>query len=367
MFEWRATEPTRKLKHARTLFRRSRREIDGSIGRRSQHHVRARQNEVSARQIGCRPTLTGPVSGRGSGGRALRPRDPAVPDLPQHHRRRRAPRPSRSSASTCRCRSTRCRRDARCSTGRCPTSGTSATPTSPTTPAGASSTSGPTTCTSSTTRCRSTTAVARGAAPAPPLAARSARPRSRTARPTTTRNWGFCLADRQLDAMPDGRLRGVHRHHAAPGSLTYGEFVVPGRTDDEILVSSHVCHPSLCDDNLSGIAVSAALARRLLDGPPPRHTFRFLYAPGTIGAITWLARNRETAERIRHGLTLTCLGDDHPFTYKRTVGGDATDRSGGGPRAGSRLAGQPAHRLLPVRLRRASVQLARVSPARSGR
>ena len=54
-----------------------------------------------------------------------------------------------------------------------------------------------------------------------------------------------------------------------------------------------MCHPSLCDDNLSGIAVSAALARRLLDGPPPRHTFRFLFAPGTIGAITWLARNRE--------------------------------------------------------------------------
>ena len=88
-------------------------------------------------------------------------------------------------------------------------------------------------------------------------------------------------------------------------------------------MSSHVCHPSLCDDNLSGIAVSMALARRLLDGPPPRHTVRFLYAPGTIGAITWLARNRDTAARIRHGLTLTCLGDDHPFTYKRTVGGDA--------------------------------------------
>ena len=103
-------------------------------------------------------------------------------------------------------------------------------------------------------------------------------------------------------------------------------------------MSSHVCHPSLCDDNLSGIAVSTALARRLLDGPAPRHTVRFLYAPGTIGAITWLARNRAAASRIRHGLTLTCLGDDHPFTYKRTVGADADDRPGRGPRARPRFA-----------------------------
>ncbi len=72
----------------------------------------------------------------------------------------------------------------------------------------------------------------------------------------------------------------------APGSLSYGEFVVAGRSSDEVLISTHVCHPSLCDDNLSGIAVSVELARRLAAGPTPHHTFRFLYAPGTIGAIT---------------------------------------------------------------------------------
>jgi aminopeptidase-like protein len=137
------------------------------------------------------------------------------------------------------------------------------------------------------------------------------------------RTWGFCLSERQLTSMTAGPYRVRIDSTLQPGHLTYGELVVPGRREEEILVSSHVCHPSLCDDNLSGIAVSAALARRLLDGPPPRHTVRFLYAPGTIGAITWLARNRSTAARIRHGLTLTCLGDDHPFTYKRTVGGDA--------------------------------------------
>ena len=96
--------------------------------------------------------------------------------------------------------------------------------------------------------------------------------------------------------------------------------VLPGTTDEEILISTHVCHPSLCDDNLSGITVSVALARALSTAER-RYTMRFIYAPGTIGAITWLQRNRERVGRIRHGLTLTCLGDGHPFTYKRTVRG----------------------------------------------
>jgi aminopeptidase-like protein len=109
----------------------------------------------------------------------------------------------------------------------------------------------------------------------------------------------------------------------ADGSLTYGELVLPGDTEDEILLSSHVCHPSLADDNLSGIAVSVLLARQLAKTPGRRHTMRFLFAPGTIGSIAWLAGNRERARRIRLGLTLVCLGDGHPFTYKRTLGGGA--------------------------------------------
>ena len=69
--------------------------------------------------------------------------------------------------------------------------------------------------------------------------------------------------------------------------------------------------------------MSVFLARTLAARPRRRHTIRFLYAPGTIGAITWLARNRERAGRIKAGMTFTCLGDDQPFTYKRTVAGDA--------------------------------------------
>ena len=134
--------------------------------------------------------------------------------------------------------------------------------------------------------------------------------------------WGFCLTQRQLDALPDGEYDVCVDSTLAPGHLSYGELVLPGEIEDEILISTHVCHPSLADDNLSGIAVSVFLAERLA-GKGRRHTLRFLYAPGTIGAITWLARNRDRTARIQAGLTLTCLGDAHPFTYKRTVAGDA--------------------------------------------
>jgi aminopeptidase-like protein len=134
--------------------------------------------------------------------------------------------------------------------------------------------------------------------------------------------WGFCLTQRQLDALPDGEYDVAIDSTLAPGSLTYGELVLPGGSPDEVLVSTHVCHPSLANDNLSAIAVSVAVAQALASRPR-RYTYRFVYAPGTIGAITWLARNRDTAARVRHGLTLVCLGDASPFTYKRTLDGGA--------------------------------------------
>jgi aminopeptidase-like protein len=136
-------------------------------------------------------------------------------------------------------------------------------------------------------------------------------------------NWGFCLSQRVLDALTPGDYEVCIDSSLEAGSLTYGEVVLPGASKDEILISTHVCHPSLCDDNLSGIAISIFLARELARRKR-RLSVRFLYAPGTIGAITWLAQNRETASRVRHGMTLTCLGDQNQFTYKRTVNGDAS-------------------------------------------
>jgi aminopeptidase-like protein len=138
------------------------------------------------------------------------------------------------------------------------------------------------------------------------------------------RTWGFCLTANALAALPDGEYDVCIDSSLTEGSLSYGELLLPGQLSDEILISAHACHPSLCDDNLSGIAVAVALATELARRPTRRHSVRFLFAPGTIGAITWLAQNRETAARIRHGLTVTCLGDSRPFTYKRTVFGAAS-------------------------------------------
>jgi len=135
-------------------------------------------------------------------------------------------------------------------------------------------------------------------------------------------DWGFCLSQRQLDALAEGEYEVCIDSTLAPGSLTYGECVIRGRTDEEVLISCHCCHPSLANDNLSGIAVAVALARSLA-GASLRYTYRFLFIPGTIGSITWLALNEATTARIRHGLVLSCVGDRGHPTYKRSRRGNA--------------------------------------------
>ena len=134
--------------------------------------------------------------------------------------------------------------------------------------------------------------------------------------------WGFCLRHKDLLALEDGNYRVRIDSSLEDGHLTYAECVVPGESRDEVLVSSHVCHPSLANDNLSGVAVASRLAR-YLSGSRPRYTYRFVFVPGTIGAITWLARNTDTASRVKHGLVLTCVGDAGEPTYKRSRQGVA--------------------------------------------
>ena len=133
--------------------------------------------------------------------------------------------------------------------------------------------------------------------------------------------WGFCLSHnrlRTLEALGEDEQYEIRIDSTlAPGSLSYGELVIPGATTDEVLISCHACHPSLCNDNLSAISVAATLAR-VLSGASLRLSYRFLFAPGTIGSIVWLARNRDATHRIRHGLVLANLGDRGPFTYKRS-------------------------------------------------
>ena len=134
--------------------------------------------------------------------------------------------------------------------------------------------------------------------------------------------WGFCLAHEVLEGMNEGEYEVCIDSTLAPGSLTYGELLIAGQLDEEVLVSCHSCHPSLANDNLSGMAVAALLAESLA-GRELRYSYRFLFIPGTIGSITWLARNPEAVGRIRHGLVLTCLGDPGPSTYKRSRQGRA--------------------------------------------
>jgi aminopeptidase-like protein len=134
--------------------------------------------------------------------------------------------------------------------------------------------------------------------------------------------WGFCLAQSTLDALPDGDYQVVIDSTLADGSLTYAEHVVPGQVADEVIVSCHVCHPSLANDNLAGVAVAVELARSMAESlENPYYTYRFIFAPGTIGAITWLARN--DASKVRHGLVLACAGDRGSLTYKQSRRGDA--------------------------------------------
>jgi len=135
-------------------------------------------------------------------------------------------------------------------------------------------------------------------------------------------DWGFCLSQHVLDQLPDGEYEVCIDSTLVPGHLTYGECLLPGTIADEILISVHSCHPSLANDNLSGMAVAAFLARHL-SKQPRRHTFRFLFIPGTIGSITWLALHESEVQNVRHGLVLSCLGDAGPLTYKRSRRGTA--------------------------------------------
>jgi len=145
--------------------------------------------------------------------------------------------------------------------------------------------------------------------------------------------WGFCLPHRVREALPEGEYEVVIDSTLdSEGSLTYGELFLPptagaGAPDPaaarEVLVSCHVCHPSLANDNLSGLAVTLWLARAL-SAVERRLGWRFVWIPGTIGAIVWLARNRERAGRIAHGLVAANLGDPGPFHYKKSRRGAAT-------------------------------------------
>lgn len=140
-------------------------------------------------------------------------------------------------------------------------------------------------------------------------------------------NWAFCMPHRLFESLNDETYEVVIDSTLTDGSLTYGEYLHRGETEDEFLLSAHVCHPSLANDNCSGIALLTHLAKRM-KGLKTRYSYRFLFAPGTIGAISWLARNEANCRRIKHGLVLSMVGDGGGPTYKKSRRGDcAIDRA----------------------------------------
>ena len=135
-------------------------------------------------------------------------------------------------------------------------------------------------------------------------------------------SWGFCLSQKDFEKLREDVYEVYIDSTLENGHLTFGEYYIKGQLEDEILISTHICHPSLCNDNLSGVTLASLLATHL-SGVDLRYSFRFLFIPGTIGSITWLSLNEQKLSKIKHGLVVACVGDSGQFTYKTTRQGNA--------------------------------------------
>ena len=134
------------------------------------------------------------------------------------------------------------------------------------------------------------------------------------------KNWGFCLPHNKLKLMKDDYYNIKIDSSLKSGALTYGEYFKKGKVSEEILISTYICHPSLCNDNLSGVVVSAIFAK-LLSKINTYYSYRFIFIPETIGAITWLSKNKKNLSKIKQGLVITCVGTGKNITYKKTRDG----------------------------------------------
>lgn len=155
-------------------------------------------------------------------------------------------------------------------------------------------------------------------------------------------SWGFCMEHRRLEGLPEGTYHVVIDSELAEGVLDYGELVLGGDGEHEVLFSAHVCHPSLANDNLSGVVALVELARSVAARTRRRYRYRFLFAPATIGAVAFLATHADAVRRIRHGVVVTGVGGPGVLHYKRTRDGAPLD--GIMERV---LAGLGAYRILP--------------------
>lgn len=135
-------------------------------------------------------------------------------------------------------------------------------------------------------------------------------------------NWGFCIAHNEFKNLSDGKYKVYIDTKLKSGVLNWGEYYIKGETEDEVLLTTHICHPSLCNDNLSGISILTHLVNTI-QKKKLKYSYRFLFIPGTVGSITWLAQNKNRLNKIKYGLVMTLLGDSHNFTYKKSRRGDS--------------------------------------------
>jgi aminopeptidase-like protein len=141
------------------------------------------------------------------------------------------------------------------------------------------------------------------------------------------RDWGFCATHEQYNALTDPEYDVVVDTQLSDGILRIGEYCHPGRSDKEIWLSTYLCHPSMCNDNLSGPGVAVALMKELSELRDNFYTYRLLLLPETIGPIVYMANHPDETKRCIGGYVITCCGDRGDMTYKRTIRGDhAIDR-----------------------------------------
>lgn len=139
--------------------------------------------------------------------------------------------------------------------------------------------------------------------------------------------FAFCMSKARRDSLAPGTYHMVIDSRHFDGSLNYGEILLPGASEKEVLLSTYICHPSMANNEVSGPVLAAWLAK-WLKSFQRKLSYRIVIVPETIGSIVYLSRNLpEMKEKTIAGFVLTCVGDDRAYSYLETRKGNTlTDR-----------------------------------------